>query len=192
MWVAVPSNGDSHMSPFKALSRTEPLIVCGIDPGTRSMGYGIVGRRGRQLLHIDHGAFQPPAGLDSSQRLLQLGQEMGTLLDHHRPHVVSLEEAFVHKNVQSAFRLGEARAVAMLAAAERRIPVVHYPTSVAKKAVTGHGSAGKEVVQDMVTRHLDLDAPPAIHDASDALALALCLLFDPRLDPRFSDASENG
>ena len=186
-----PTRRVPNMSPFNDLLQTEPLIVCGIDPGTRSMGYGVIGRRGRQFIHIDHGAFRPPTSSEIPERLLRLHRDLSPLLDHHKPHVISLEEAFVHKNVQSAFRLGEARAVAMLAAAEHNTPVVHYPTAVAKKSVTGHGTAGKEVVQAMVTRHLNLPAPPELHDASDALALALCLLFDPRLDPRMLDASED-
>jgi crossover junction endodeoxyribonuclease RuvC len=177
--------------PFNQLSRTDPLIVCGIDPGTRAMGFGIVGRRGRRFIHIDHGAFVPPAESDAPARLLSLKNDLASLLAHHSPHVIALEEAFVHRNIQSALRLGEARGVAMIVAAAAAIPVVQYATAVAKKSVTGHGSAGKEVVQDMVTRHLDLPHPPQPHDAADGLALALCLLFDPRLDPRFAAASDD-
>ena len=176
--------------PFAQLCRIDPLIVVGIDPGTRAMGYGVIGRRGRQHVEVDHGAFRPPTGAaDIASRLLSLRDDLRRLLDHHRPHVVSLEEAFLAKNVQSTLRLGEARAVVLLTAAERSIPVVQYPTAVAKKAVTGHGGATKEVVQDLVRRHLDLAAAPTPHDAADALALGLCLLFDPRLDPRFATTS---
>lgn len=188
--MGASSDSDAVLMPFSELSRTEPLIVCGVDPGTRTMGFGVIGRRGRQLLHVDHGAFRPPTSADAPGRLLALKNDLGALLDHHKPHVVSLEEAFVDKNVQSALRLGEARAVVMLACAERGIPVVQYSTAVAKKSVTGHGTAGKELVQDMVRRHLDLPEPPEPHDAADALALALCLLFDPRLDARFSASSD--
>ncbi len=176
--------------PFKRLHRLSPLVVCGIDPGTRVMGFGVIGRRGRQLVHIDHGEFRPTAGKDPASRLAELKQHVSSLIAHHRPDVLALEEAFVHRNVQSALRLGEARAVVMLAAAERDVPVVQYAATVAKKSVTGHGTASKELVQDMVTRHLDLSQPPQPQDAADGLALALCLLFDPRLDPRFQAASE--
>lgn len=182
---------------FKNLSRIDPLIVVGIDPGTRAMGFGVIGRRGRQHVEVDHGVFRPKArngdgdATAMGDRLLSLRDDLRRLFDHHRPHVVSLEEAFLAKNVQSTLRLGEARAVVLLAAAERSIPVVQYPTAVAKKAVTGHGGATKDVVQDLVRRHLDLAAPPTPHDAADALALALCLLFDPRLDPKLAAAGDD-
>ena len=112
------------------------------------------------------------------------------MLAHHRPHVMALEEAFLHRNVQSALRLGEARGAVMLAASAHDVPVVQYPAAVVKKSVTGHGGANKELVQDMVARHLNLDGAPTPHDAADALAMALCLLFDPELDPRFHAAGE--
>ncbi|MAG34200.1 MAG: crossover junction endodeoxyribonuclease RuvC [Deltaproteobacteria bacterium] len=170
---------------FPDLSQHEPLIVLGIDPGTLAMGFGVVGRRGRTLIEIDHGVFRPPRGDAIEKRLLHLANALETLLEHHRPHVVSLEEAFLRNNVQSALRLGESRAVVMLAATRLGIPVVQYATAVAKKSVCGHGGATKEQVRDMVRRELSLAAPLSSHDATDALALALCLLADPRIDPRF-------
>lgn len=169
-----------------ALPGRDPLVILGIDPGTYALGFGVIGRRGGRTLHIDHGVFRPPAAAPIGPRLRSLMDSLRQVLDHHRPDVVALEEAFVRINVQSALRLGEARAVVLLAAAERDLPVVQYPTATAKKAVCGHGGASKAAIQDMVARHLGLAQIPEPHDAADALALALCLLFDPRLDPRFA------
>ena len=175
---------------FKKLHGIDPLVVCGIDPGTRVMGFGVVGRRGRRLVHVDHGSFRPRADADAPDRLADLHAQVSAMLAHHRPHVMALEEAFLHRNVQSALRLGEARGAVMLAASAHDVPVVQYPAAVVKKSVAGHGGATKELMQDMVARHLNLDGPPNPHDAADALAMALCLLFDPELDPRFHGAGE--
>ena len=97
-------------------------------------------------------------------------------------------QAFHHKNIQSALRLGEVRATVHVAAHSLGIPVVEYATAVAKKSVTGHGGATKEIVGRMVSDQLGLAEVPEPHDAADALALALCLLYDPAMDPRFAES----
>lgn len=163
-------------------------MVVGIDPGTWCLGFGVVGRIGGGLRLVDHGAFRAGAGLSIAERLRHMHACVCRLLDHHRPDVLALEQAFLQKNVQSALRLGEVRGTILLAAAARELPVVEYPTAVAKKSVTGHGGASKEEVRFMVMEELALETPPEPLDATDALALALCLLHDPALDPRFHQA----
>lgn len=174
---------------FDSLGTRDPLVVCGVDPGTYALGFGIVGRRRGKFLAVDHGVFRPPAKAVIGDRLLHLMDGIAKLLDHHRPDVVALEQAFVKVNVQSALRIGEARAVVLLAAAERAIPVVQYPTATVKKSVSGHGGATKAAIQTMVAQQLGLAEIPTPHDAADGLALALCFLYDPRFDPRFMAAS---
>jgi crossover junction endodeoxyribonuclease RuvC len=164
----------------------DPLVVVGIDPGTRATGYGVVGRRGGKFVRVDHGAFHPPRDADSQARLWFLFDRLRALLRHHAPDLVSLEQVFFAKNAQTTLRIGEARTVVVLAAAEANVPVVHYPTKTAKRSVTGTGSADKDLVQRMVAADLGLAAIPEPHDAADALALALCALRDPALDPRFA------
>ncbi|HYC76553.1 MAG TPA: crossover junction endodeoxyribonuclease RuvC [Planctomycetota bacterium] len=175
--------------PVPALSELlarDPLVVVGIDPGTRSMGYGVVGRRRGAMMRVDHGAFRPPADADVGARLCFLFERLRALFAHHAPDVISLEQTFFGKNPQSTLRIGEARAVVILAAGERSVPVVQYPTKTAKRSVTGAGSADKALVQQMVAADLGLPSLPEPHDAADALALALCALRDPALDPRFA------
>lgn len=167
------------------LSRRDPLVVVGIDPGTRTTGFGVVGRRRGAVLRVDHGAFRPPADDDVPARLWFLFERLRELFAHHRPDVIALEQTFFAKNAQSTLRIGEARAVVLLAAAERRVPVLQYATKVAKRSVTGVGSADKELVRRMVAADLGLAVLPEPLDATDALALALCALRDPKLDPRF-------
>ncbi len=174
------------------LSGRDPLVVAGIDPGTACMGFGVVARSKDTLTLIDHGVFEPPRKAGLTERLHFLFSCVKQLLEHHKPDVVSLEQAFHHKNIQSALRLGEVRGVVHVAAAGMDIPVMEYASSVAKKSVAGHGGASKEAVAAMVAEQLSLSAPPESHDAADALALALCLLHDPQLDPRFKEALEAG
>lgn len=161
------------------------LVVAGIDPGTRVMGFGVVGRVGGRVIRVDHGAFRPPRDGDVGARLFSLFTSLRALVGHHKPDLLSLEKTFFAKNAQSTLRIGEARAIVLLVAEEAGIPVLEYPPTVAKRAVTGSGAADKPTVARMVAADLGLAELPQPHDAADALALALCALRDPRLDPRF-------
>jgi crossover junction endodeoxyribonuclease RuvC len=162
-----------------------PIVAAGIDPGTRTMGFGVVGRVNGGFARVDHGTFKPGQDSTHAERLRFLFRRVKALLDHHRPDVLALEQTFFAKNPQSTLRIGEARAIVLVASAECGVPVVEYAPRAVKRAVTGHGGADKELVQEMVARELGLDAVPAPHDAADALALALCVLNDPVFDPRF-------
>jgi crossover junction endodeoxyribonuclease RuvC len=164
-----------------------PIVAAGIDPGTRTMGFGVVGRVSTGFARVDHGTFRPGADSTHAERLLFLFKRVKALLDHHRPDVLALEQTFFHKNPQSTLRIGEARAVVLVASADCGVPVVEYAPRHVKRAVTGHGGADKVLVQEMVARELNLDAIPTPHDAADALALALCVLNDPVFDPRFQE-----
>ena len=134
------------MSALSELAQRQELVVLGIDPGTYAMGFGVVGRRSGSLIEVDHGVFKPRRDLGVPQRLHFMSEKLGAALDHHRPDVVSLEEAFFLKNAQSALRLGEARATVLLACTARDIPVVQYPPARVKKSITGHGGASKDLV----------------------------------------------
>jgi crossover junction endodeoxyribonuclease RuvC len=163
-----------------------PIVAAGIDPGTRTMGFGVVGRVNGGFARVDHGTFRPGQELSHPERLRFLFLRVKALLDHHRPDILAVEQTFFHRNAQSTLRIGEARAIVFVASAECGVPVIEYTPRSVKLAVTGHGGADKNLVQDMVARELNLDAIPSPHDAADALALALCVLNDPVLDPRFS------
>jgi crossover junction endodeoxyribonuclease RuvC len=169
-----------------------PIVAAGIDPGTKTMGFGVVGRVIGGFTRVDHGTFRPEQGSSCAERLRYLFLHVKALLDHHRPDVLALEQTFFHKNAQSTLRIGEARAIVLVASAECGVPVVEYAPRVVKRAVTGHGGADKILVQEMVARELGLDAVPTPHDAADALALALCVLNDPVFDPRFQEIRAQG
>lgn len=148
------------------------MIIFGIDPGSRITGYGIVRCEGSRVVHVDNGAVIPSLTLSPAQRLHYIHTELLKLLDKTQPTVVAVEEVFVANNPRSALTLGQARGVALAAAAACGFPVVEYSTRLVKQAIVGYGNATKEQIQSMVRRLLSLPES-AMADASDALAVAI-------------------
>jgi crossover junction endodeoxyribonuclease RuvC len=150
------------------------LRVLGVDPGTRIVGYGVVDRRGSRLSHVDHGTIAPGGKPAVPQRLRSIFEGLRSVIEEHRPDVLALEQAFYGKSVTSAMRIGEGRAVALLAAALADVPIAEYTPATVKKAVVGSGAAAKGQVGHMIRTLLALPEPPASEDAADALAIAIC------------------
>lgn len=157
------------------------MRVLGIDPGTVALGWGLVVEAGGRLQHEAHGVVRCRG--DLPHRLAHLFEGVSRLLEEHEPGCLILEKSFVGENVQSAFRLGEARGAVLVAAARAGVAVHEYSPAEIKVAVVGNGRAGKEQVQFMVQRLLDLDVPPAT-DAADALGAAICHLHRARFEAR--------
>lgn len=149
------------------------LVILGIDPGTQVTGFGVI-KVGSQLEPLDYGCIRPPSKLPLSQRYLILFQGIDHLIEKYQPDAIAVESQFVHKNVQSAMKLGMARGMVILAGARKSIPLFEYVPKKAKLAVVGIGSASKHQVQKMVQTLLKLPTPPQPEDAADALALAIC------------------
>jgi crossover junction endodeoxyribonuclease RuvC len=148
------------------------VIVLGIDPGTASLGYGIVeGTRGR-LREVDHGCLttSPDSGLPD--RLLAIHALVDDLISLHQPDLIGVERLFFSRNVQTAFGVGQARGVVLLAAAQHGTPVREATPNEVKSAITGYGGADKEQVQRMVQLVLGMSHLPRPDDAADALAIA--------------------
>lgn len=162
------------------------MRVLGIDPGTIRCGWGVVECDGPRLVHVASGVIDAGRG-EIAARLLLIHRELLAVIAVHAPASFSLERNFVARNVQSAFRLGEARGVAMAAAASAGLPVNEYTPMMIKKAVVGFGRAEKAQVQTAVQRLLCLDAPPR-SDAADALATALCHGLAGMFEARVGDA----
>lgn len=156
------------------------MIIFGIDPGSRVTGYGIICCEGSQVRHVDNGAVIPSPTLSPAQRLHYIYTELLRLLNQTRPTVVAVEEVFVANNPRSALTLGQARGVALAAAAACALPVVEYSTRLVKQAMVGYGNATKEQIQSMVRRLLSLPES-AMADASDALAVAITHAHSHRL-----------
>ncbi|HYB90763.1 MAG TPA: crossover junction endodeoxyribonuclease RuvC [Candidatus Binataceae bacterium] len=166
------------------------MRVLGVDPGSAVTGFGVVEGRPGDFRFIAAGVIRTSSIERAPNRLKRIHEQLLAAIDAYRPDAVSLERSFVAANVQSAFRLGEARAMAMLAAAERGLPLEEYPPNQVKLAVAAFGHADKSQVKYMVRRTLGLAADYELpDDAADALAIAICHLGRARA-PRLVDAVE--
>lgn len=150
------------------------MIVLGIDPGTANTGYGVVARRGPRLVALDGGVITTRPEAPMQIRLSNIHRRVCELLDEHGVSVLSMEDIYFGRNAVSAFAVGQARGVVMLAAGQRRLPCVSYTPQQVKHAVCGSGRAQKEQVGRMVQTLLCLEAPPQPDHAADALAIAIC------------------
>lgn len=157
------------------------MVVVGIDPGTATTGYGFVSENDQgDLIAIDYGVIQTPAGLPLEQRLLQLYHDLKSLLLLHHPDQGAVEKLFFQKNVTTAIAVGQGRGVVMLALAEAGLSVAEYTPLEVKDAVVGYGRADKHQIQEMVKAMLGLAEIPRPDDAADALAVAITHLHTHR------------
>jgi crossover junction endodeoxyribonuclease RuvC len=152
------------------------MLVLGIDPGTAATGFGLARSDGSRLRAIDQGMIATRAGVPPERRLAEIHTRVCELLDRHHPDALAVEELYFGANVQTAFAVGQARGVVLLAAGQRGIPTRSYTPQQVKSAVCGSGRAPKEQVGRMVARLLALDAVPTPDHVADALAVAICEL----------------
>ena len=150
------------------------MLVLGIDPGTANTGFGLVHSAGSRLKILGHGVIATRPGTPLERRLADIHARVGELLDEHRPQSLAVEDLYFGVNARSAFAVGQARGVILLAAGQRSIPSRSYTPQQVKAAVCGHGRADKAQVGRMVARLLGLPAPPTPDHAADALAVAIC------------------
>jgi len=150
------------------------MIVLGIDPGTANTGYGVVERRGSRLVALDGGVITTRSEAPMQIRLSNIHRRVCELLDEHGVSVVSMEDIYFGRNASSAFAVGQARGVVMLAAGQRRLPCASYTPQQVKHSVCGSGRADKDQVGRMVQVLLSLETVPRPDHAADALAIAIC------------------
>jgi len=152
------------------------MIVLGIDPGTVAMGYGVIESREDKIALVDCGALLSPARSPIGERLSYLYNGLLEIISRLRPDEVAIERPFMAKNAQAALSIGRAQAVAILAAAQSKIPSYEYTPTQVKQRVADYGASSKEQIQEMVKLQLGLSQVPQPSDAADALAVALCHL----------------
>src|ERR1700729_2457725 len=150
------------------------MIVVGIDPGTASTGYGVVASSGSTLSMLAAGVIETPSAARLERRLAEIHGHVVELLEGYRPDAVAIEELYFGANVRTAFAVGQARGVVLLAAGQRGVPSRSYTPQQVKSAVCGHGRAEKEQVGRMVVRLLGLDEVLSPNHAADVLAVAVC------------------
>ena len=146
--------------------------IMGLDPGLARMGWGAIEMDGTRLTYVAHGVLTTDPQAALAARLLVLHDALMDVLARIAPHALAIEQAFVHKDPSAAMKIGQARAVAMLAGARTGLIVAEYTPNHVKKCVVGVGHAGKEQVQAMIRRLLPA-ARVESADAADALALAI-------------------
>jgi crossover junction endodeoxyribonuclease RuvC len=153
------------------------VIALGIDPGTATLGFGVVSLEANQLRLVDAGVVRTQASETDAQRLAQLEEALYRLVAEHHPDRVAVERLFFQRNVQTAMAVGQARAVALLVAAHHHLPVDEPTPNEVKQAVCGNGAADKGQVATMVQRLLSVTLSGAADDATDALAAAIGCLY---------------
>lgn len=150
------------------------MRVLGIDPGIAIAGFGFIDKIGSKLVPVQYGSIETEARTAQELRLKQIYESACALMDKYKPDTVAVEKLFFNKNVTTAFAVGQARGVIILAAAQRGLPVSEYTPLQVKQAVVGYGKAEKRQVQEMVRMLLNLSAVPKPDDVADALAVAIC------------------
>jgi crossover junction endodeoxyribonuclease RuvC len=149
------------------------VIVLGIDPGTAALGYGIVETSRGRLREVDHGVLVTSPDVGLPDRLLAIHALVDDLIGLHDPDLMAVERLFFSRNVQTAFGVGQARGVILLAAAQHGLPVREATPNEVKSAIAGYGAADKDQVQRMVQLVLAMTDRPRPDDAADALAIAV-------------------
>ncbi|MBM3948939.1 MAG: crossover junction endodeoxyribonuclease RuvC [SAR202 cluster bacterium] len=150
------------------------MRILGIDPGTHHMGIGLVEDDGGAVRCLHFEVISADSRLPLPERLRDIHARLAAVIEAWKPDAAAVEEPFAAKNIRAAIAVGQAEAVAMLAAAQRNLPITTYAPAQIKRAVTDYGGSSKEQVQEMVRILLVLPQTPTEPDAADALAVALC------------------
>ena len=162
------------------------MRILGIDPGLRTLGWGVIESAGPRIGHVANGLCRSD-GDDLAERLLSLFRQLGEVVARHRPDQAAVEQTFVNKDGAGTLKLGQARGIALLVPALAGLPVSEYAPNRVKKTVVGVGHADKAQILHMVRLQLP-GCDPAGPDAADALAIALCHAFHARAGDRLAAA----
>lgn len=160
------------------------MITLGIDPGTAICGFGVVELRDGALRLVDAGVVRTRSNASDADRLHELHAALAGLIREHRPARVAIERLFFQRNVQTAMAVGQARGVALLAAAAAAVPIDEPTPNEVKQAVCGNGAADKVQVATMVERLLSVSLAGVPDDATDALAVAIGAAYRAAAEPR--------
>jgi crossover junction endodeoxyribonuclease RuvC len=156
------------------------MRILGIDPGTVNLGYGVVDD-GQEMRMVDYGVLSLSRYARLEERLRSIYDGLSQIVAKHHPDEVAIEEPFAGRNIRSALAIGRAQAIAILVAANQRLPVYRYSPAQVKQQVTSYGGSDKKQVQEGVRMLLGLQESPQPSDASDALAVAICHIQQSRL-----------
>lgn len=150
------------------------MIILGIDPGSRCCGYGILHVEKKSIAAAGCDIVKVDEKMPLSNRLHQIHETIDKIIKRYSPDIVAIETIFYGKNIKSAFTLGHARGVIMLAVVQNNLDIVEYSPREIKRSVVGNGNASKEQVMYMIDKLLGIKLEKKMEDAADALAIALC------------------
>ena len=150
------------------------MRILGIDPGTVTMGYGVIDVKDDKIALVDYGALSSPERSPIGERLRYMYNGLLEVISICQPGAVAIEQPFMAKNARSALAIGKAQAIAILAAANSGLPSYEYTPTQVKQRVTNYGASSKEQIQEMVRLQLELPQVPEPSDSADALAVAIC------------------
>ncbi len=150
------------------------MKVLGIDPGSETLGWGVVEGESLKYKLVDFGTVKSSPKDAFSKRLLNIGNGVQAIIETFQPDIISVEEAFYANNVKVALKLGQVRGVILYLGEKNGLEVSEYAPRLIKQTVVGYGNAEKHQVQEMVKLLLRMQTIPQPHDAADALAIAIC------------------
>lgn len=150
------------------------MRILGIDPGIAIVGFGFIDQQGSRLTPVQYGCITTESDLDQAVRLQIIYDSLGQLIERYKPEAIAIEKLYFNRNVTTAFSVGQARGVIMLAAVQHGLEIAEYTPLQVKQAVVGYGKAEKQQIQEMVRILLKLSAAPKPDDVADALAIAIC------------------
>jgi crossover junction endodeoxyribonuclease RuvC len=150
------------------------MRVLGIDPGSETLGWGVVEGSGLKYSLVDYGTVKSSARESFPRRLLKIYEGVEAVIEKFKPDAISVEEAFYAVNVKVALKLGQVRGVVLLLGEKSALEIGEYSPRLIKQTVVGYGNAEKHQVQEMVRLLLRMKTVPQPHDAADALAIAIC------------------
>ena len=167
------------------------MKVLGIDPGSKSLGWGIVEGNGLKYRGIAYGTVTSSPRHKFSRRLFKIYRDIEEVIKKFEPDTLSVEEAFYAHNVKVALKLGQVRGVVLLLGEKAGLDIAEYSPRLIKQTVVGYGNAEKHQIQEMVKILLKMEKTPQPHDAADALAIAICHFHNSRIDRKIKKANFN-
>jgi len=164
------------------------MRVLGIDPGSETLGWGVVEGSGLKYSLVDYGTVKSSPREAFSKRLLKVYEGVEAVIEKFHPDAISVEEAFYAVNVKVALKLGQVRGVVLLLGEKAGLEIGEYSPRLIKQTVVGYGNAEKHQVQEMVRLLLRMKTVPQPHDAADALAIAICYFYHAGIQNRINNA----
>jgi len=165
------------------------MRVLGIDPGSETLGWGVVEGSGNKYSLVEFGVVRSNPRQEFSKRLAKIFASVDEVAERLQPDAMAIEEAFYSINVNVAMKLGQVRGVMLLMAEQRGLSIAEYAPRLVKKTVVGYGNAEKQQVGEMVRLLLGLRSAPTPHDAADALAIAICHFHHAGLNEKLGKAT---